>query len=96
MDRQDRIDIACEIKVITLGLEALIRMVEDELSCNQVLYKIGLIRQALRRLRRSLIAHQIRGSIFVIQNQQDAKTQLRELTQLQNLFREMIQYPKKF
>jgi len=91
MDCQDRIDISSELRAITLDLEALIRMVEVEQSCSRVLSKIGSIHQALHGLRRSLIAHQIRESIFAIQNQRDAQTQLRELSQLQNLFREIIQ-----
>lgn len=93
MDRQDRIDIVCELRAITFNLATLVCMVEGEQSCYQILSKIRSIHQALRSLRRSLIAHQIQECIFVIQNQHDAKTQLRELSQLQDLFREMIQNP---
>lgn len=96
MDRQDRIDIVCELRVITLDLDALICMVEDEQSCNQILPRIGSICQALRSLRHSLIAHQIRESIFVIQKQHDAKTQLRELSRLQDLFKEKIHIHNSF
>ena len=91
MGRQDRIDIACELRAITFNLATLIRMLEDEHPYYQTFCKIGSIHQALRSLRRSLIAHQIQESLSVTQNQHDVKTQLRELSQLQNLFREMIQ-----
>jgi DNA-binding FrmR family transcriptional regulator len=68
-------------------------MVKDEQPCNQILCKIGLIRQALRSLRRSLIAHKIQDSILVIQNHPDSEIQLLELSRLQDFYREMIQDP---
>lgn len=91
MSHNDRIDVACELRGITLDLKALIRMVEDEQSYNQILCKIGSIRRTLCDLRHSLIAHQIRKSIFVIQNQHDFQAQLRELSRIQNLYTEKIQ-----
>lgn len=91
MNRDDRIDFACELRGVTLDLKALICLVEDEYSCYQILCKLGSIRKALCNLRHALIAYQIRRSILVIQDQYDYQAQLRKLLCIQDLFIEKIQ-----
>lgn len=91
MNREDLIDLTCQLQDILANLNSVLHLVEDDRSCNQILRQIGAIRRSLRSLRCALILCQIRESTSAIRDNPDVEVRLRELTRLRELWREKIQ-----
>ncbi len=90
MNRQEQVNICRSLSNISVHLNAVTHMVEDEQPNKQILRQIGAIQQALRLIRCSLITCQVRESITVIQNTPNPDVQKNELMRVQELYKETI------
>lgn len=79
MNRQEQANIYRRLSNISVHLNAVIHMVEDEQSYKQTLRQIGAIQRELRLIRCSLVTCQVRESITVIQNNPNPDVQKNEL-----------------
>jgi DNA-binding FrmR family transcriptional regulator len=93
MEQKELVFLTCYLQVILADLKTVTRMIEDQRPYNQIIFQIGAIRRALRVLGYSLIACQVRESVAFLQGNPDLAAQTIELSQLQDLYEEIIKTP---
>lgn len=93
MEQRELVFFTCYLQVILMDLKTVTRMIEDQKPYHQIIYQIGAIRRALRILGYSLMACQVRESIAFLQDNSDLAAQTIELSQLQDLYKEITKTP---
>lgn len=75
-------------------LNAIIKMVEADQPCEQVLHQLGAVEASIRAAGSKLIICQAQSSQSIILHSPSPKLRLAELQRLQSLYTIFLQYPK--
>lgn len=93
MEKRELVFFTCHLQGILTDLKTVTHMIEDQRPYSQIIYQIGAIRRALRVLGYSMIACQVRESVAFLQDNSDLAAQSIELSQLQDLYKEITKTP---